>query len=77
MFRAPGSSPASKEIFSTINGVQLHAAFHYRRPDMTQILMKRTSNRKLSIHPSRVHLEGINSAGTRNVHNRMMKYKNI
>ena len=52
-------SPARGEIFSTVNRVLLHTAFHYHqtsahRPDMTEILLKRTQNRKSSIHPGRL-----------------------
>ena len=39
----PGSSPVRGEIFSAVNGVPLHTAFHYSdRPDMTVKLLKRT-----------------------------------
>ena len=49
------SSPTRHEIFSTIDGVPIYTAFHYHppivlkvkvkvshRPDMTEILLKRT-----------------------------------
>ena len=40
----PGSSiPTRGEIFSNVNGVALHTAFHYHHcPDITEILLKRT-----------------------------------
>ena len=44
-----GSSPACGEIFATVNGVSFHTAFHH--PDMTEILLKKTSNRKSSMYP--------------------------
>ena len=41
----PSSIPARGEIFSTVNGVQLHTAFSLssaHRPDMTEILLRKS-----------------------------------
>ena len=48
----PSTSPTRGEIFSTVNGIPLHTAFHYHpsivlispthHPDMTEIMFKRT-----------------------------------
>ena len=43
----PGSSPTRGEIFTTVNGVPLHTAFH-NHPPMTEILLKTTCNCKSS-----------------------------
>ena len=52
-----GSSPHEAEIFSVVNGVPLHTAFHYHPhlPDMTEILLK---GRKIASHPSSHQPEG-------------------
>ena len=36
----PGSSPARDEIFSTVNGVPSHTAFHYHPPIETDVSMQ-------------------------------------
>ena len=37
-----GSERSRYEIFSMVNEVSLHIAFHYHLPDMTETLMERT-----------------------------------
>ena len=54
----PSSIPARGRLFSTVNGVPLHTASH--RPDMSEILLKRTQNCKPSIHPSDLSDETLN-----------------
>ena len=50
----PNSSPARDEIFSTVNEVPLHTAFHYfhyHRPDTTEMLFKKDVKPQV-IYPS-------------------------
>ena len=48
----PSSSPARGEIFSTINGYPLHAAFHYHLSIILIWLKYYWKGRKIAIHPS-------------------------
>ena len=75
-----GSSPARGEIFLTVHRVPLHTAFHFssaHRPDMTEILLKRTQNSKSSIHSSSslcLSISASFSIFTSNYFNKLPKY---
>ena len=49
---APGSSPAADEIFSTVNGVLLHAAFHYQLLVFLIWLKYCRNGRKIANYPA-------------------------
>ena len=48
----PSSIPARGEIFSTVNGVPLHTAFHYHLPIVLIWLKYCWKGRKIASHPS-------------------------
>ena len=49
------SSPARGEMFSTINGVPLHTAFHYNPPTVPIWLIYCWKGRKIASHPSSIY----------------------
>ena len=51
----PSSIPARGEIFSTVNGVPLHTAFHYHPSIVLIRLQYCWKGRKITNHPSSIH----------------------